>query len=161
MWKKLSPMLDSSKKNDSSLSFFMFSNLHWFIAFTRFPSTSNFSTLIFGFCNFLKGSSSKSVLLLLANPWWNKMIHVVTRSAHAEEFFSFSFFLIDHICCHWYLNKYKLDGVAPYIADPPQCNLSHAILKYSRIWNVIIQCYIICLLFLGCSVSVRKNILSG
>ena len=38
--KKLSLMLDSSQKNKGSINFFMISNLHWFIAFTRFPSTN-------------------------------------------------------------------------------------------------------------------------
>ena len=38
MWKNLSLMLDSSKKNDGSISFFIFSNLQWISAFTEFPS---------------------------------------------------------------------------------------------------------------------------
>ena len=44
MSKKLSSILDSSMKNDGSLSFFMFSNLQWISAFTTFPFTS-FETL--------------------------------------------------------------------------------------------------------------------
>ena len=40
MWKHLSLMSDSSKNNDCSTSYFIFSNLQWFSAFTIFPSTS-------------------------------------------------------------------------------------------------------------------------
>ena len=80
MWKKWSPMLDSSKKNDSSLSFSMFSNLHWFVAFTRFPST----TLLFGvvLCNYNLINKRSTVYCLSA---MYKVFPVFTNKGGGEK----------------------------------------------------------------------------
>ena len=65
MWKKISLLLDSSKKNDGSISFFIFSNLQWISAFTEFPSTGYHVIITFLPTSCYFTSREKLYLLLL------------------------------------------------------------------------------------------------